>query len=164
MHPARRRPVFLSAAIAALAAVLALVLSATMAPAAAASAARTRVGASRPETILPAGVSRAVFPGQGQGGCLPQPGFAVGARVALEEAGYNVRTESRVPTPGGSKAERYVDVAAFDPQTNDPVEFIQVGRQTQGGFPVMRETEAISDIFLAEPNVPITFLPYNGRP
>lgn len=83
---------------------------------------------------------------------------------ALREAGYKVRPEYRVETPGGFKPYRYVDVAALDPETNQPVEFVQVGCQTQGGFPVMRETEAISDIYLAEPDVPITFLPYNGAP
>lgn len=79
---------------------------------------------------------------------------------ALEEAGYKVQTEYYVPTPGGFKPYRFVDVAALDPETNEPVHFVQVGLQTQGGFPVMRESLAISDIFLARPEVPIDFIPY----
>jgi hypothetical protein len=83
---------------------------------------------------------------------------------ALDQAGYKVRTEYYVSTPGGLQAFRFVDVAAFDPATDQPVQFVQVGLQTQGGFPVMRESQAISDIVLARPNVPIEFIPYNDVP
>ncbi len=79
---------------------------------------------------------------------------------ALQQAGYQVEREYYVPTPGGFKPYRFVDVAALDPVTGQPVQFVQVGLQTKGGFPVIRESEAISDIFLARPDVPIDFVPY----
>lgn len=71
VHPARRRLIFLSAAIAALAVVLALALPCGPASAATVSAARNGVGAPHPQTISPFGVSRPVSPGQGW--CEPAP-------------------------------------------------------------------------------------------
>lgn len=86
MHPARRRLVFLSAAIAALAAVLAIVLPATIASAAAVPAAGNRVGASHPVMILTVGVFRPVSAGEGRCGAVRQGRFAAGACVAREDA------------------------------------------------------------------------------
>jgi len=63
-----------------------------------------------------------------------------------------------VETQGGFKPIRYVDVAALD-QEGNPVEFYQVGRQTAGAFPVMRESQAIWDIWSVS-DVPVTFVPY----
>jgi hypothetical protein len=87
MPPARRRPGFLSAAIAVLAAVLTVVLPATMASAASALAAGTRVGAAHPAVILTVGASRPVSPVQGRCESIPRPGFASGACVAAEDTG-----------------------------------------------------------------------------
>jgi Papain fold toxin 1, glutamine deamidase len=85
MHPARRRLIFLSAAIAAIAAVLALALPAGPASAAAVSATGTRVGASHPVMILPAEVSHPVSAGERRCAEPSQPGIAAGACVAAEE-------------------------------------------------------------------------------
>jgi hypothetical protein len=68
------------------------------------------------------------------------------------------QAEFRVETPGGFKPVRYVDMAALD-QDGDPVEFYQVGRQTASGLPVMRESQAIWDIWSVS-DVPVTFVPY----
>jgi hypothetical protein len=51
-------------------------------------------------------------------------------------------------------------VGVFDPETGAPLMYIQVGRVTAGGIPVMRETLAASDIWSAE-GVPVLFVPYN---
>jgi RHS repeat-associated protein len=76
----------------------------------------------------------------------------------IENRGLTPQTEYRVETPGGFKPVRYVDVAGLD-QKGNPVEFYQVGRQTAGGFPVMRESQAIWDIWSVS-DVPVTFVPY----
>ncbi|MGI6379490.1 MAG: RHS repeat-associated core domain-containing protein [Anaerolineae bacterium] len=70
------------------------------------------------------------------------------ARIAadIEKRGLRVRTEFHVPTPGGYKTARYVDVAALDPITKAPVEFHQVGALTARGLLVARERRAASDI------------------
>lgn len=85
MHPARRRPTFLSAAIAVIAAVLAVLLPATLASAQARSAAGTRVGASHPAMILTVGSSHAISPVQRQCNANLQPHLAVGVCVAAED-------------------------------------------------------------------------------
>jgi hypothetical protein len=76
----------------------------------------------------------------------------------IENRGLTPQTEYRVETPGGFKSTRYIDVAGLD-QEGNPVEFYQVGRQTAGGFPVMRESQAIWDIWSVS-DVPVTFVPY----
>jgi Na+/melibiose symporter-like transporter len=85
MQPARRRLIFLSAAIAAIAAVVALVLPAAEAPAAAASAAGSGVGSSHPGMIFTVGVSRIVSAGEGRRGASLQPYLVAGACVAAED-------------------------------------------------------------------------------
>ena len=80
----------------------------------------------------------------------------------IEHSGQNLtaRAEFYVRTPGGQRRGRFVDVAALDVYGN-PVEFIQVGRITQGSLPVARERYAISDIFeFGGYYVPIRFVPY----
>lgn len=99
MHPARHRPAFLSAALAALAAVLALVLPAT-ASAATSSAARPRVGALTTQAILTVGSSQLVSPGQGRDEARPQAQFAAGAYVAAEDTSV-----IRVFWTGGEEAK-----------------------------------------------------------
>jgi RHS repeat-associated protein len=74
-----------------------------------------------------------------------------------------VRTEVRVPTPGGEKENRYLDVAAVDKETGRVVEGVQVGRETQSGNPVAREQRALNDIRGALPGVNVEFRPYNRR-
>jgi hypothetical protein len=76
----------------------------------------------------------------------------------IRARGLTPQQEFRVETPGGFKPVRYVDVAALDDAGN-PVEFYQVGRQTAGGLPVMRESQAIWDIWSVS-DVPVTFRPY----
>jgi hypothetical protein len=68
--------------------------------------------------------------------------------------------EFRIPTPGGAKSARFVDVVAINPATELPVEYYQVGKQTLAGNPISREVRAIRDI-QQETKQPITFKPYN---
>jgi hypothetical protein len=78
-----------------------------------------------------------------------------------ESQGYRVQPEVRVETPGGFKPYRYVDLAVYD-DSGDLISYNQVGRQTAGGIPVMRETKAMSDLFsVSEEGVEINFFPYN---
>ncbi len=76
--------------------------------------------------------------------------------------GLKPRTEFGVDTPGGTKSERFVDVAALGPDGN-PVEFHQVGKVNLNDFPVMRELRAIFDLldYGEWPDVPLYFHPYN---
>jgi hypothetical protein len=98
VHPARRRLVFLSAAIAA---VLAVLLPVTAAPAAAVPAAGNRVGAHQPGMTLTVGLSQTVSPGQGRCRVLLQPGIPAGACVAAEDSGADIPS---VIYRGGGKA------------------------------------------------------------
>jgi rRNA-processing protein FCF1 len=84
MHPARRRPAFLSAVIAA---ILTVVAGTGIASALTAPAAGTRVGASHPQMILTVGPSDRVSAGEGRCGPASQAGFASGACVAAEDGG-----------------------------------------------------------------------------
>jgi hypothetical protein len=81
---------------------------------------------------------------------------------AYSKAGYIVDQEVHIPTPGGFKPYRFADVGIFDPETGAPLMYIQVGRFTAGGFPVMRETLAAGDIWSAT-GVPVSIEPYNGE-
>jgi hypothetical protein len=73
-----------------------------------------------------------------------------------------LKKEFYVPTPGGAKGSRFVDVVALDPLSRQPVEFHQVGRLKASGFPVAREMRAILDILRhgTYPNVPLWFHEY----
>jgi hypothetical protein len=64
----------------------------------------------------------------------------------LADRGMLVVREFYVPTSGGNKNSRFVDIAGLDPKTMQPIELHQVGRQTRGGLPVARERYAIDDI------------------
>jgi RHS repeat-associated protein len=64
----------------------------------------------------------------------------------IKDRGLKVGKEHMVPTPGGHKEKRFVDVVAIDPGTKNVVEMHQVGRQTKGGNPVSREVKALDDI------------------
>lgn len=79
----------------------------------------------------------------------------VGADIAAR--GLTPRYEYHVPTPGGSKCRRFVDVAALD-SFGKPVEFHQIGRVTgKGKIPVSRERQAIDDLINAMSGVPVRF-------
>jgi RHS repeat-associated protein len=78
----------------------------------------------------------------------------------IEARGLDVVKELRVPTPGGNRSTRYVDVAGRDPVTESLVEYHQIGRQTVGGNPVARERRALDDIEGAI-GVRPAFVPYN---
>jgi RHS repeat-associated protein len=79
----------------------------------------------------------------------------------LRDQGLTVRTEVYIETPGGFKPYRFADVVAFDAD-GLMVSIHQVGRQTAGGIPVMRETKAMSDIWsMLDDGVSILFHPYN---
>jgi hypothetical protein len=70
--------------------------------------------------------------------------------------------ELKVPTPGGEKANRFVDVAGRNPKTGQIDEMHQVGKQTQAGNPVAREQRALNDIRCAVGNsCSVEFHPYN---
>jgi len=79
----------------------------------------------------------------------------------VESRGLRAVKEHAVPTPGGEKGKRFVDVAGKD--ANGVVEMHQVGKQTQGGQPVARERRAINDIENATGQAP-EFHPYNDVP
>jgi RHS repeat-associated protein len=79
----------------------------------------------------------------------------------LRDQGFTVRTEVYIETPGGFKPYRFADVVAYGPDGR-MVSVHQVGRQTGGGIPVMRETKAMSDIWsMLDDGVSILFHPYN---
>ena len=79
----------------------------------------------------------------------------------LQDQGFATQREFPFSTPGGFKTTRAVDIAAFDSE-GDLVSVHQVGKMTASGFPVMRETQAMSDIWsVLEDNVNIVFHRYN---
>jgi RHS repeat-associated protein len=78
----------------------------------------------------------------------------------LIDRGLNPRREYPVPTPGGEKSSRFLDIVGRDPTTGRVEEYYQVGRQTQAGNPVAREIRALDDIQRAVGTRP-TFRPYN---
>ncbi|MFJ8011073.1 polymorphic toxin-type HINT domain-containing protein [Streptomyces sp. NPDC096339] len=81
----------------------------------------------------------------------------------LQSQGFITRREVAFDTPGGFKSTRAADVAAYDADGN-LVSIHQVGLQTKGGIPVMRETEAMSDIWsVINDGVSINFHPYGTR-
>ncbi|MGE0046706.1 MAG: RHS repeat-associated core domain-containing protein [Hyphomonadaceae bacterium] len=97
------------------------------------------------------------------GGRLGGPAHRAGVdevAAGVESRGLEAVREHRVPTPGGERGSRYVDVAGRDPATGDIVETHQVGRQTQGGDPVARERRAMDDIENETGRRP-EFHPYN---
>jgi hypothetical protein len=80
----------------------------------------------------------------------------------IQDRGLVARTEVRVETPGGFMSYRDMDVAAYDPTDflfENPLEYHQVGLQTATGFPVIRESEAIWDVWSVS-DVPVQFHPY----
>lgn len=80
----------------------------------------------------------------------------------LEARGLEPVRELKVPTPGGEKANRFVDVAGRNPKTGQIDEMHQVGKQTQAGNPVAREQRALNDIRCAVGNsCSVEFHPYN---
>ena len=82
-------------------------------------------------------------------------------RKYADDKNVEVKTEVHVPTPGGNKENRYLDVAAVDRNTGQVVEGVQVGRETKGEIPVARERRALEDIQNAQPNAELRFRPYN---
>jgi hypothetical protein len=81
----------------------------------------------------------------------------------MESRGLTVKQE--VPFAagaGGPQKTRYADVVGFHP--DGAMEVVQVGRQTVGGMPVIRERRALNDI-LESADLPggsiVSFLPYN---
>jgi hypothetical protein len=83
------------------------------------------------------------------------------AEAELGELGLNPVREEHVPTPGGAKGRRFVDVAGQDADGNTVVR-IQVGRQNQNGQPPKRERDAMRDITNAQPDIPVWYHP-DGR-
>lgn len=78
----------------------------------------------------------------------------------LQDQGFTTQREVPFRTPGGFKSSRAADVGAFDADGN-LVSLHQVGLQTKSGFPVIRETEAMSDIWsVVDDSVDIQFHPY----
>jgi integrase len=76
---------------------------------------------------------------------------------------FIVVPELMVPTPGGQKTARFVDVAGRDPATKRVVEMHQVGKQTKAGAPISRERRAIDDIKNACGGSEPCFHPYNEK-
>ncbi|SNY53633.1 polymorphic toxin-type HINT domain-containing protein [Paractinoplanes atraurantiacus] len=78
----------------------------------------------------------------------------------LQNQGFTTRREVPFSTPTGFKPNRAADVAAYD-ANGTLVSVHQVGLQTKGGLPVMRETEAMSDIWSElDDGVEMVFHPY----
>lgn len=125
MHPARRRLVFFSAAIAALAAVLAVVLPAGIAPAGRAPAAETRVWASASAAQVHVRADRPVSPGERLGEAASCPFYAPGACAAPEDAGtaaLQTAVDQRASEVIGSQSIRVrgpVLTGAMDTKTGD---------------------------------------------
>lgn len=79
----------------------------------------------------------------------------------LQDQGFTTRREVSFDTPGGFRDSRAADVVAYDDAGN-MVSIHQVGEQTMGGIPVIRETKAMSDIWsVIDDGVKIVFHPYN---
>ncbi len=78
----------------------------------------------------------------------------------ITASGLTPKFADHVPTPGGFKQSRSVDVAALD-QAGIPVACYQVGRQTMGGLRVMRESRAIWDLWSESSGISIIFRAYN---
>jgi RHS repeat-associated protein len=83
----------------------------------------------------------------------------------LRDQGYKVEREVGFEvnraSAGSFKDTRAADVVAYD-QEGNMVSVHQVGLRTKTGFPVMRETKAMSDIWsVLEEGVQIVFHPYN---
>ncbi len=94
------------------------------------------------------------------GGPLHRAGVERVSR-SLEESGFKVQREVRVPTPNGAKSSRWVDVVGTK---NGETRMYQIGRQNMDGTPVAREVQALDDIEGATGIRP-NFLPYNiGEP
>ena len=62
----------------------------------------------------------------------------------LSQRGYNlIKEEVRIDISNGYKSRRYADFAV---SKNNKTIYVQVGKQTKSGMPVIRERRAISDI------------------
>lgn len=66
----------------------------------------------------------------------------------IRARGLKVETEVEIPTVGGAKEVRYMDVVAVDPTTGKVVEVHQVGRvlKSDPRVPVARERAALRDV------------------
>jgi hypothetical protein len=94
------------------------------------------------------------------GGPLHRAGVERVSR-SLEESGFKVQREVRIPTPNGAKSSRWVDVVGT---RNGDMRMYQIGRQNLDGTPVAREVQALDDIEGAT-GIRLDFLPYNiGEP
>jgi hypothetical protein len=131
----RRRLVFFSAAIAALAAVLALVLPLTPPSASAAPAAGTRVGAHHPATILLAGLPQPVSAGNGRCEAAMQAQFASGACVAPED-GLNLYRGMRGSADGSPELGPSASKLGARPDVDIPVDENGMVRPGTGGMSV----------------------------
>lgn len=78
----------------------------------------------------------------------------------FKKRGLDPVKEHRVPTPGGKKGHRDVDVVGVEPRTGKVVEMHQVGKQNKNGSPVKRERDAMDDVEGAEGMRP-EFHPYD---
>jgi RHS repeat-associated protein len=75
--------------------------------------------------------------------------------------GFSFKKEYHIPTPGGKKSSRYIDVVALDSNKN-PFAYYQIGKITNSGRPVLREIEALNDLYcFGEIKSHIFFIPYN---
>jgi hypothetical protein len=83
--------------------------------------------------------------------------------ASVEARGLRAEFELMVPTPGGAKSRRFLDIVGRSRETGAVLEMHQVGRQTKRGLPVSREVRALDDIQSAMGLRP-TFHPYNANP
>lgn len=79
----------------------------------------------------------------GRKGCQAHQDKIEEIKQDLIGRGYEVKTEKYVPTPGGYKNSRFIDIYAK--KGSDEIA-IQVGRMTKSGLPVARERRALADL------------------
>jgi len=78
----------------------------------------------------------------------------------MRDRDLSTEREYHVPTPDGERSCRFCGVVGKDPATGKIEEIVQVGRETQAGNPIARETRALNDIEKATGIRP-RFIPYN---
>jgi len=102
----------------------------------------TRVDAS---STVASNTKKVPNPG-GRGGSQEHKDMVMNMQQFLKSQGFDVfRTEVHVPTPGGNKPYRFVDLQATN-RTTGEVRWIQVGVQNKGGSAVAREQRALNDL------------------
>jgi hypothetical protein len=98
------------------------------------------------------------------------PGHQAGVRegrdllIGMGFAEEDIFEEYRIPTPGGNKDNRFMDIVGVNHDTGKPEVAVQVGVQNKNGIPVKRERDALYDVQNhGTKQVPVIFIPYKTR-